>query len=63
LFERIAVKKGETKTVQFTLDIKEDFRYYDPMLRKYQVEPGDFEIQVGASNKDIRLKKIVAVEE
>ncbi|MRX63165.1 glycoside hydrolase family 3 protein [Maribacter luteus] len=62
-FERIALKKGETKTVRFTLDIKEDFRYFDAMYREYKVEPGEFEIQVGASSKDIRLKEIVTVKE
>ncbi|MBP0904936.1 glycoside hydrolase family 3 C-terminal domain-containing protein [Mariniflexile gromovii] len=62
-FDRIALKKGETKTISFDLDISKDFRYYNPMLRQYEVEPGDFEIQVGASSKDIRLKKIVTVKE
>lgn len=61
-FERISLKKGETKTITFDLDISKDFRYYDPMYREYRVEPGDFEIQIGASSKDIRLKELLTVE-
>jgi hypothetical protein len=30
--------------------------------KQYMVEPGDFEIQVGASSRDIRLKKTITVE-
>ena len=60
-FQRVSLKKGETKTINFKLDISKDFRYYDSMERKYMVEPGDFEIQVGASSQDIRLKKLVTV--
>lgn len=61
-FERIALRKGEEKTVEFKLKASKDLHYYDSMNRKYMVEPGDFEIQVGASSEDIRLKGIVTVE-
>ena len=61
-FERIALKKGETKTVTFKLKAIEDFRYYDSMKQSYMVEPGSFEIQIGASSGDIRLKGMVVVE-
>lgn len=62
-FERISLKKGETKTINFKLDVSEDFRYYDSMSREYRVEPGSFEIQIGASSQDIRLKEVVTVKE
>tara|TARA_R110001592_G_scaffold69514_1_gene213363 strand:+ start:1755 stop:3962 length:2208 start_codon:yes stop_codon:yes gene_type:complete len=62
-FERIALKKGESKTITFNLEASEDLRYYDAMYRKYMVEPGSFEIQIGASSEDIRLKEIISVEE
>ena len=62
-FERISLKKGESKKIKFELDISKDFRYYDPMSREYKVEPGEFEIQIGASSQDIRLKKIISVKE
>ena len=62
-FERIALKKGESKTVKFNLKASEDLRYYDSMYRRYEVEIGDFEIQIGASSEDIRLRESISVEE
>jgi beta-glucosidase len=62
-FERIALKKGESKTVKFNLKASEDLRYYDSMHRTYMVEPGDFEVQIGASSEDIRLKEIFTIDD
>lgn len=61
-FERISLKKGETKTVTFTLKADEDMRYYDSMKRAYAVDSGAFELQIGASSEDIRLSAQVVVE-
>ncbi|WP_319501864.1 glycoside hydrolase family 3 C-terminal domain-containing protein [uncultured Draconibacterium sp.] len=61
-FERVALKKGEAKTVAFKLKAIEDLRYYDPMKQNYMVEPGSFEIQIGASSGDIRQKGMIVVE-
>lgn len=60
-FERVALKPGESKAVTFALKPIEDMRYYDPMLAAYAVEPGKFEIQIGASSRDIRLKQTVTI--
>jgi beta-glucosidase len=62
-FERIALKKVESKTITFNLEAREDPRYYDAMYLKYMVESGSFEIQIGASSEDIRLKDIISIEE
>lgn len=62
-FQRIALKKGEEKAIRFKLKAHEDLRYYNSMHRCYMVEPGGFEIQVGASSEDIRLKGVVNIEE
>ncbi len=61
-FKRIHLKAGESKTVTFNLTPKEDMSYYDVRKSDYAVEPGDFEIQIGASSADIRLKKTVTVK-
>jgi len=61
-FRRITLEKDEEKTVEFKLNVAEDMRSYNSTSRDYEVEPGDFEIQVGASSGDIRLKKVISVK-
>lgn len=61
-FERISLKKGQEKTISFELTPAEDMTYYDVHKNDYAVEPGEFEIQIGASSSDIRLKETVVVE-
>ena len=53
-FERVSLQPGETKTVTFTL-YPEDLQILD---RHYEwtVEPGEFEVRIGSSSEDIRLK-------
>jgi beta-glucosidase len=60
-FKRISLKKGEEKRVEFSLTASKDLRYYNALKQGYIVEPGDFEIQIGSSSKDIRLKSIISV--
>ncbi|RXG11676.1 beta-glucosidase [Leeuwenhoekiella aestuarii] len=52
-FERIHLAKGESKTLRFTLTPEELALYNAEM--KHVAEAGEFEVQVGASSKDIRL--------
>lgn len=49
-FKRISLEKGETKTVNFEI-IKEKLQFYDLNMDRV-VEPGDFDIMVGASSVD-----------
>jgi beta-glucosidase len=54
-FARIHLAKGESTTV--TLDIPaERFRYWDTTQKQYVVEPGNYELLVGAASDDIRLR-------
>ena len=32
------------------------FKYYDETIKDWQLEPGEFTIEVGSSSRDIRLK-------
>ena len=59
-FERVALQPGETKRVMFRLR-NEDLQILDRNM-KWVVEPGDFEIRVGASSEDIRLCKIINIK-
>jgi len=52
-FELVLLKKGETKTIEFTLT-KEELGFYNND-GDFIIEPGDFEIYVG-SNSNASLK-------
>lgn len=52
-FEKIALKKGETKTITFCLT-KDDLSFYDRHGNKI-FEKGDFKIEIGSSSRDIRF--------
>ena len=52
-FERISLKPGESRDVTFTLT-PQDLGLWDSEMR-FTVEPGLFEVFVGASSTDIRL--------
>ena len=56
-FERVALQPGETKEVTFTLT-PDDLQLLDRHM-EWTVEPGEFEIMIGASSKDIRLTETV----
>jgi beta-glucosidase len=51
-FVRLALRAGETRRVTFHLDLSL-LGFYDPKMR-FVVEPGNVEVQVGASSEDIR---------
>ncbi|MCX7796656.1 MAG: glycoside hydrolase family 3 C-terminal domain-containing protein [bacterium] len=59
-FEKIELQPGEEKTITFTLD-KRAFAYYNVDIKDWHVETGEFEILVGSSSKDIRLKETIKV--
>jgi beta-glucosidase len=54
-FQRVELKPGESKTVDFKLD-RAAFSYWSPDKKDWMAEPGRFEIQAGASSRDIRLR-------
>ncbi|WP_295716602.1 glycoside hydrolase family 3 N-terminal domain-containing protein [Mucilaginibacter sp.] len=59
-FERINLKPGEKKTVQFTLH-PDDLALLDKNMN-WTVEPGKFMVMIGSSSEDIKLKKEFEVE-
>lgn len=61
-FEAVELQPGSTKNLEFTLAAAKDFTYYDEQQKAYRVKPGKYEIQVGASSSDIRLKKTVTIK-
>jgi beta-glucosidase len=58
-FKRISLKPNEIKRVNYEIDTRQLGLYNVDM--EYVVEPGEFEIMVGSSSEDIRLKGILEV--
>ncbi|WP_294301506.1 beta-glucosidase BglX [uncultured Chryseobacterium sp.] len=55
-FEKIFIKKGETKTVIFTLT-PENLKFYDDQLN-YDWEAGEFDIMIGTDSQNVQTKRI-----
>jgi beta-glucosidase len=53
-FNKLKLKAGESRTIQFIID-KEKLSFYNQQLQSV-TEPGEFDLMIGASSKDIRLK-------
>ncbi|MBL7695550.1 MAG: beta-glucosidase BglX [Ferruginibacter sp.] len=53
-FAKVKLKAGESKTLRFVID-KEKLSFYNQLLQ-WVAEPGDFELMIGASARDIRLR-------
>jgi beta-glucosidase len=54
-FSRIHLAKGETKTVNFTINA-DKLKFYNSQL-EYVCEPGEFEVMVGPNSRDVQTLK------
>jgi beta-glucosidase len=59
-FRRLALRSGETRTVTFELK-GEQLAYWNVLRHKFVVESGSFQLMIGSSSADIKLKKVVRV--
>ncbi|WJS96273.1 glycoside hydrolase family 3 C-terminal domain-containing protein [Flavobacterium johnsoniae] len=53
-FQKVKLNAGESKTIEFTID-KEKLSFYNNKL-EWGTEPGDFEVMIGTSSADIKLR-------
>ncbi|MFK7606372.1 MULTISPECIES: beta-glucosidase BglX [unclassified Pseudomonas] len=51
-FEKVMLKAGEQKVVQFTLS-EDDLKFYNADL-KYVAEPGEFDVQIGLDSQNVQ---------
>jgi beta-glucosidase len=51
-FQKIKLKAGESKTVTFTITVK-DLKFYNSNL-KFVAEPGDFKLFIGTNSRDVK---------
>jgi len=53
-FKKIKLQAEQSETIKFIID-KEKLSFYNQQLQ-WVAEPGDFDLMIGASSRDIRLK-------
>ena len=56
-YKRIALKAGESKTVEFEISI-DDLKFYNSDL-KYVAEPGAFTVMIGGNSRDVKSAQFV----
>ena len=61
-FQRIHLAPGESREIAFSFTPRTDLRYYDESAGAYAVDPGRYEVEVGASSVDIRAKSAIQVQ-
>jgi beta-glucosidase len=54
-FKKVSLQPGEKQTVSIPLT-RSAFAYYDPARKGWVAQPDTFEIQIGGSSRDIRLR-------
>ncbi len=60
-FKKVFLKAGESATVEIPFD-SYTFRSFNPKAGEWQIEGGTYEIHIGASSEDIRLKDSIEIE-
>ena len=61
-FKKLPLVRNETQSVSINLDPM-SFAFYDPTQKAWVAEKGRYEIRVGSSSRDIRLRAIVELPE
>jgi beta-glucosidase len=59
-FAKVHLAPGERRRVTLALD-ERAFAFWDVGTHDWRVEPGEFEIRVGSSSRDIRARALVQV--
>jgi len=54
-FRRVELAPGESKAVHFALD-RSAMAFYSTAKKAWVTEPGEFDVLIGSSSRDIRLK-------
>jgi beta-glucosidase len=60
-FKRVDLKAGESLKVKLLLK-DEDFAYYDESIHGWKVDPGKYDVMIGASSRDLKLKQLVDIK-
>ena len=60
-FKKVSLNPGEEKTVELTID-KKALSFFDLKTKEWVAENGEFEILIGSSSQDIKLKEKFALK-
>jgi beta-glucosidase len=60
-FAKVLLEPGESKVVALVLR-RDQLAHFDPQKSSWVVEPGEFELLLGSSSRDIRLREIITIE-
>ena len=61
-FARVALKPGQTRKVKVKMYVEQFGYYTNQGQRQWNVAPGTYQVAIGASSEDIRLKKNVVLK-
>ena len=59
-FTKIYLEPGESKEAKIVLD-KKDFSFWNPEIKDWFAEKGNFKIHIGSSSADIKFSKKVTL--
>lgn len=59
-FTKHFIQRNDKQEVEVMLD-KDAFSYYKPEIKEFDYDAGDYEILVGSTSDDIRLRKVVRI--
>jgi beta-glucosidase len=57
-FQKVFLKAGESKKVYIDL-VKEDFSFWNPEVKGWDIEAGTFNIMIGSSSREIKLSGVI----
>lgn len=60
-FTKITIEQGQSQNIVFQLK-KDAFQFWSDKTKKWTVEPGEFEILIGSSSRNIQLTTKIAIE-
>ncbi|CAN5659119.1 glycoside hydrolase family 3 protein [soil metagenome] len=61
-FTRISVPKGTTQNAMLRFN-NQSLRVWDPTRKDYVVRPGDYELEIGPSSSEIRIKNRITISQ
>lgn len=60
-FDKVLIKTGETKTVQFKVN-KDNFTYYHPELKQFMTDDGVYHLQFCKNARDILMEQPITIK-